>query len=1040
MPVILKSKMISLILMFIFVSAVFSAPEITPGLNAKIRQLSQNDTISAWIFFTDKGPHWQTDLISAKANFTQRALQRRQKNRNSNKLLDFYDLPVKKEYIQIISQMGIKIRHKSRWLNAISVELPLAKIEQIKQLSFIKKLDVLTRYRSLPEPEETSVLAPDNLQSETHRYEYGNSYIQNNQINVPALHDLGYSGAGVLIASLDAGFDNLRHESLLPVNILQTWDFVNGDSSVADDPGQMGHGSHGTKTLGTLAAFDSGKLIGPAFGADFILAKTENSDSEMHIEEDYWIAAAEWADSLGADIISSSLGYRDGFSNGDSNYAWQDMDGETTIVVKGADIAASRGILVVNSVGNGGEATSSNPNTIISPADGDSVLSVGAVYSNGLRGDFSSVGPTTDGRIKPEVMAKGSGVIVPVSYNTVDYQLSAGTSLSCPLVAGAAALVWEANPGLSNMQIMEALKNTASNKDAPNNEMGWGIVDAFAAAYYYRPLILHSPLPDTENLHGPYTIDVKISSTFPLKTDSLKVLYRFKAGPFQAVDLIYISEEQYRAEIPGPGTITEVQYYISAQTDSGFVTTSPEKAPSQLYHFFVEQDITAPVITHTPIQKAAVHFWPVAVQAEITDNIGIDTSHVFVEWNINGVAQQSFNLHHFPNHQFRGKFLGDSTSIDAGDIVQYRIVAKDMAANSNTAKLPKQGFFQFELSQTRGFILLIDDESGVSRSLTDREGNVVVLPDSFSTASEQMQHYLQDLGYSVTMEYAAFTDLKLWNQYQLVISSSGENMHPLNFKSHRDAIVDYVESGGNLLIEGGEVGYVSAKGPGYPAIAENVLHSTTWNGDVKGPLFKTFGGTNHPICNYPHVLGSRIDLEYNSLNGYYDQDAMFPGENCKLIYQAQNAIGHAGILLYRDNANPVSAQVVYFAFDFSSIIDTLLAKNLLENTVEYLIADGNIIDIEEQTRSLASTIQLFANYPNPFNPETKIKFYLSNREKVQLSVYNILGQKVQQLASGKFAPGFHEINWNASKFASGIYYIVLQTSGQRHVQKAILLN
>ncbi len=297
---------------------------------------------------------------------------------------------------------------------------------------------------------------------------------------------------------LDAGFNNLQHEAFQQLTVLHTWDFVNNDSVVSDEPGQMGSGNHGTYTLSTLAGFKEGQLIGPAFGAGFLLAKTENTDSERHIEEDNWVAGAEWADSLGADIISSSLGYLD-FDAGEGDYTWEDMDGNTTIVTIGADIAASRGILVVNSAGNEGSATPPQ-NTLVAPADGDSVLAVGAVTSGGLRAPFSSMGPTADGRIKPDVMARGVATYCASPNQPNEYVTVSGTSLSCPLVAGAAALVLQASPGITNMQIIDALHQTASQANTPDNQYGWGIINAYEAA------TLFSGLPDEDNF--PTTLEL----------------------------------------------------------------------------------------------------------------------------------------------------------------------------------------------------------------------------------------------------------------------------------------------------------------------------------------------------------------------------------------------------------------------------------------------------------------------------------------------------------------------------------------------------
>ncbi len=325
----------------------------------------------------------------------------------------------------------------------------------------------------------------------THLYDYGSSFTQVEQMNVPLLHDMGYKAQGVLICMLDSGFNNLNHQALDHLDILETWDFVNQDAHVFDEEEQMGSGDHGTNTLGAIGGFMLGELIGPAFGASYILGKTENTDWERHMEEDHWIAGAEWADSLGADIISSSLGYRDQFTHGEPNYNSDDMDGETSVVVKGANIAASRGILIVNSVGNEGSAQPPD-NTIISPADSPWVLAVGAVNSRGDRVNFSSTGPTADGRIKPDVMAQGSSVYTAHPDKSDGYEYVSGTSFSCPLTAGVAALILEINPSWTNLDIMEALKCTSSRAHDPDNDHGWGIINAFKAAHF--PLkSIHAP-------------------------------------------------------------------------------------------------------------------------------------------------------------------------------------------------------------------------------------------------------------------------------------------------------------------------------------------------------------------------------------------------------------------------------------------------------------------------------------------------------------------------------------------------------------------
>jgi hypothetical protein len=458
---------IAITLAFIMTSSVRSNTEdkISANLKVMIQNQGEHTPFTVWIFFKDKGPELDNKLLAAQS----------------------YDVPVEEKYIQSVQSHAIRIRHRSRWLNAVSAQAYGYALHRIADLDYVKKIDRIRSFHFRePDPKyltHIQSIQKPSLITEPHAFDYGPSFNQLNQINVPALHDLGYSGQGVLICMLDTGFKNFTHQALDHLDILATWDFVNDDSNVFDEEGQMGVGNHGTQTLGTIGGYFPGELIGPAYGASYILGKTENTEWERHIEEDDWVAGAEWADDLGADIISSSLGYRYEFDQGEEGYTSDDMDGETAIVTKGANIAASRGILIVNSAGNEGPASPPG-NTIIAPADSPNVIAAGAVDPRGIRVDFSSMGPTADGRIKPDVMAQGSNVYTVEVGGSNIYDSVAGTSFSCPLTAGVAALILEINPTWTNVDILDALKITANNSSSPNNQYGWGIVDAYGAAFY----------------------------------------------------------------------------------------------------------------------------------------------------------------------------------------------------------------------------------------------------------------------------------------------------------------------------------------------------------------------------------------------------------------------------------------------------------------------------------------------------------------------------------------------------------------------------
>lgn len=495
----IKTKLLKIICLILFLSIIITSgisqkdERISPRMQRSFDKNEYGEKFIAWIYFRDKGPGELQKLEEARVTLNLKSLNRRLRH-GFEDLVDEYDLPVYQPYVDFIKKYVRRIRHKSRWLNAVSVEATSQSLEMIAHFRFVNEVDEVLVYTFRdPVIEKKTEPVPQAPLAESIIFDYGASFTQVDQLNVPPLHKMGYSGHGVLICMLDGGFSNLGHEALDHLDIVATWDFLNGDPNVFDEEGQLGSGDHGTNTLGTIAGYEPGELIGPAFGASFLLGKTENGDLdwERHIEEDHWIAGAEWADTLGAAIISSSLGYRDRFSQGEEDYSWQDMDGDTTIVARGANIAASRGILIVNSAGNEGSSLSGQ-NTLVSPADSDYVLAAGAVNSQGSRVRFSSVGPTADGRIKPDVMAMGDSVYSASPNGLAEYELVDGTSFACPLVAGVAALILEINPFWTNQDIMTAMKSTASQYESPDNSNGWGIVDAQKAALY--PLkSIHAP-------------------------------------------------------------------------------------------------------------------------------------------------------------------------------------------------------------------------------------------------------------------------------------------------------------------------------------------------------------------------------------------------------------------------------------------------------------------------------------------------------------------------------------------------------------------
>ncbi len=463
-----------------------SGPVVSDRTHSYLSEKADGQKVKVWVFFSDKGVFKADDFIQKAElvynSMTAETRQRRAKNNASE--IRFEDLPVYDEYISQIENLGLTLRRVVKWLNAASFEADLEKLDEIKNLPFVLKITPVASF-SRPEPQESEKLedldqVPDQKR-DTHLLSYGASYSQLDQINVIAAHDSGFTGGGVIVAMFDTGFrkDHLAFANIMAEGrLIAEYDFINDDYETANEEGDVSNQwDHGTKTWSALGGGWDGEIYGPAYGASFVLCKTEDMTSETPVEEDNWAAAVVWADSIGVDIISSSLGYSDW-------YTYEDLDGNTCVITNAADYAASIGILVCNSAGNGGPS----PGTITAPADGDSVVAVGSVEASGYLSYFSSKGPTADGRIKPEVCARGSSTTCASPFTNSYITTASGTSLSCPLVAGSAALVMEARPDFTIMDVRDALMLTASRALTPDNAYGWGIIDVMDAMnYMYIP-------------------------------------------------------------------------------------------------------------------------------------------------------------------------------------------------------------------------------------------------------------------------------------------------------------------------------------------------------------------------------------------------------------------------------------------------------------------------------------------------------------------------------------------------------------------------
>ena len=386
--------------------------------------------------------------------------------------VDSTDLPVCSEYLRQLSALGADIVTASKWCNTVVVAAgDSSVVSRLDSLSFVKGVKkVWEQYpdSGFPPGKNRRKEVTDKWEKAEDRY--GKAAVQVRMHHGDSLHAAGYRGGGMHIAIIDAGFRNADEVKLLEgVNILGTRDFVNPSSDIYAEH------NHGTKVLSCMAADKEQVLVGSAPEASYWLLRSEDADTEQPVEEDYWAAAAEFADSVGVDVINTSLGYYS-FDDSRDDYKYRHLDGRTSMMSAAASAAARKGMLVVVSAGNSGMDSWKK---ITPPADAFGVLSVGAVEADSINAPFSSVGDTADGRIKPEVMSLGTDVAVAGSDG--DVITCSGTSFACPVLCGLAACLWQACPHLSVHELIGAILSAGDRSDCPDNVFGYGIPDLWKA-------------------------------------------------------------------------------------------------------------------------------------------------------------------------------------------------------------------------------------------------------------------------------------------------------------------------------------------------------------------------------------------------------------------------------------------------------------------------------------------------------------------------------------------------------------------------------
>lgn len=593
------------------------------------------------VYFKDKGIDRSTTLSKSSEEYqialnslSQKSIDRRKKVLDED-IISFEDLPVNKDYIQDLELLGAEIIWELKWFNAVSCLITQNEVQQIQKLSFVDKIEKVKTLRYNKKNNDENLLGKVKTASDnSYNLDYGFSLTQNELSDVPAIHDLGFSGEDVLIGLLDAGFAWREHTSLRDAEVIAEYDFVYGDS-LTDD----GDASHGTAVFSIIGGFDEGWLIGPAYNAKYILAKTENINSETHVEEDNYAAALEWMEALGVDITSSSLGYNE-FDEGEESYTYKDMDGKTTIITQASEIAFTKGILTVTSAGNEGNKSWKY---ILAPADGFNTLSVGAVNSVNDIAAFSSFGPTYDNRIKPEIVTQGVSCYHAKAY-TENYGFGLGTSFAAPIASGIAAQLLSAFPYLKNTQMRRIIMESGDNPEEPDNSRGYGLLSAKRVLEY----------PNLKEVNSSYVLNKMFIDEIIGENDSVYVEIYEDSSDYIPVIPMQKENDYYSVVLPiyPDSTLLKISFSIVSSDGKNsyfsqdlyeffygsldifrYTFEIPPPEPSEKPIFYVYQNYKNPFITNissnTTIKVEIPK--PSDIKLEIYDILGREVKTIFYD-------------------------------------------------------------------------------------------------------------------------------------------------------------------------------------------------------------------------------------------------------------------------------------------------------------------------------------------------------------------------------------------------------------------------
>lgn len=525
-------------------------------------------------------------------------------------LPDPTDYPLPRDLVTRVRGTGAHIRHESRLLRALSVEATPAQLAHIRMLPFV------TATRPVARLDVVSARAPASAQQLVDSAFYGANFGALRELGIPTAHLLGFTGRGVNIAILDTGFEE-QHESVSTLRVVARRDFINGDDVVANEPGDASTADqelHGTAVWSVLGGYAPGDLVGAAYDANFLLAKVEREDAETSADEDRWVGAAEWAQANGADIVSSSLVYRFDFDDR-PDIPYEDLNGDITATTRAADVLASRGVLVVNAIGNDGP----NAGTLNAPADADSIIAVGATTASGSIYFRSSRGPTFDGRIKPELVARGEFVTGADARTISSYRQVSGTSMATPFVSGGAAMFMQAWPSLTASAVRRALLLSANRRAHPDNTYGSGMPDIAGAILFPEGITAASISPvDAEGRAT--SIAPSFNWIAPLVHPQMRpVLYRVEVATDTAFAEIVYSDtirESFSLSARRPIRPAAALYWrVTAESPVGVRRSTPRAGPFVMPDWVRLTRFAGPGVTFTDSERPEFTWSPLEAPA-----------------------------------------------------------------------------------------------------------------------------------------------------------------------------------------------------------------------------------------------------------------------------------------------------------------------------------------------------------------------------------------------------------------------------------------